>query len=244
MIREGPRQRHGTRLTGAVALLALHASLAGGADYWLLAEPAGPRPGQTVEVRWMSGAALRGEPRPYAAKQAVLLQRLARNGRVNLDGAEGETLTRFKAGGPGLELIVYNARSATAPEPDIFCKALLVVGDAGESDPLRWSELGQRLELVPQTDPVKLARGDRAFELQVLFEREPLAGARVFAVPDGAPVDGRKRSVTDEIGLARFELDRPGRWMVLVEHEAPCGDCAETRSPRRWFASLVFSTGS
>ena len=192
----------------------------------------------------MSGPALRGAPRPYIEKEAALLQRLARDGRVNLDGAAGDTLTRFTAGRRGVELVVYNARSSDAVEPDVFCKALLVVGDAKPNDPLRWSEVGQRLEIVPQTDPVRLARHGGVFEVQVLFEREPLPGARIVVVPDTAPAEGRKRSVTDEIGLARFGLDRPGRWMVMLEHEAPCGDCADARSPRRWFASLVLSAGS
>jgi uncharacterized GH25 family protein len=93
---------------------------------------------------------------------------------------------------------------------------LLVIDQAGTDNPIRWSELGQRLEIVPQSDPVKLARGGGKLEVQVLFEREPLAGARVRALPEADRSGGAKMATTDEIGLASVVLDRPGLWLVEV----------------------------
>jgi uncharacterized GH25 family protein len=101
-----------------------------------------------------------------------------------------------------------------------YCKTLIVIGDAGEGDPLRYSELGHRLEIVPQSDPVALAKKAGRLELQVLFDREPLAGAVVTAVPRKAPSEGVLRARTDEIGLVEFAIDHSGLWMVAVERES------------------------
>ena len=77
----------------------------------------------------------------------------------------------------------------------------------------------QRLEIVPQTDPVKLSRDGGTLEVQVLYEREPLAGVRLLALPRGAAADEHVIAITDEIGVAKFDLTRAGLWLVELAYK-------------------------
>jgi hypothetical protein len=199
-------------LAAILSAAALAPALAG--ELWIEAGPAPVEPGGEVVVRLYDGDPFAGSEQPYRAAAVGLFQRLWRAGRANLAGVEGAPpLARFRVDEPGVQVIVYNDGGARA-----FGKALLVVGDAPEGDPLRYSELGQRLEIVPQSDPVELLRRGGTLEVQVLFEREPLAGARVVAVPAADPSNGLEAAITDEIGLARLRLGRAGRWLVRVRH--------------------------
>ena len=87
---------------------------------------------------------------------------------------------------------------------------------------------GQRLELVPQSDPLTMAPGD-ALGVQVLFDGAPLAGALLKAwnkggpMPDG-PRDGQTvivRATTSANGQATMNLPYAGPWMVSVVHMIP-----------------------
>jgi len=210
-----------------------------GADLWLLPEPIAPLPGELIDVRLIGGV----QERPYLAEKVELLQSIGRDARRNLVGRQGRTpFARMDAGKSGTRLIVYNGRPRADAVADRFCKAILVVGNPDEGGPLRWSELGQRLEIVPQTDPVRLSRAGGRLELQVLFEREPLAGARVEAVRLSGGVDPQVGR-TDEIGLTTLALSRAGTWRIEVAHEARCGDCSGISGAKDWEASLVLAVG-
>jgi uncharacterized GH25 family protein len=101
-----------------------------------------------------------------------------------------------------------------------FGKAMVVVGNASPHETIWRSELGHRLEIVPETDPVALERGDDVFEAQVLFRREPLPGATVVAVAEDSPAESYRRVMTDALGRVRFELDRSGRWLIHLAHKS------------------------
>jgi uncharacterized GH25 family protein len=104
-----------------------------------------------------------------------------------------------------------------------FAKALVVVGAARPGERIWRSELGHRLELLPLTDPVPLADAGGTLAIQVLLDREPLAGAELVAVLlDGREVAPR-RATTGGNGHARFALDRPGRWRVGLSHRTRSG---------------------
>lgn len=201
----------------AAVLVAAGLVPATAADLWVESGPPGARPGDAIAVRLFSGEPFAGTEQPYRADG--LFQRLWRSGRANLSGAEGGLpAARFQAGEAGVQVIVYSD-----PDAGAFAKSVLVVGDAAVEDPLRYSELGQRLEIVPQSDPVELLRRGGVLEVQVLFEREPLAGARVVAVPQADPQGGLEAAITDEIGLARLQLGHGGRWLVRVRHRPSGG---------------------
>jgi uncharacterized GH25 family protein len=189
-----------------VLLLQLSAATAG--VQWLIPEPATAEPPSEIVMRLIEGEPFEGEQRPYAKGRLELFQRVWKSGRASLKESGG----RFRVARPGAQLVGYSS-----PATGDYCKALVVIGDAEEGDPLRYSELGQRLEIVLQSDPVALLKRGGSMEVQVLFEREPLAGVVVKAVPQKAPSDGVLRARTDEIGLVDFALDRSGLWMIAVE---------------------------
>jgi len=200
---------------------------------WISADPPLAAPGSEITVEVHEGAPFGDSARSVRRADGDRLQRLWKQGRSNVGGSEA----RFVAEGAGVQLIVYDA-----PGHDRFAKALIVVGAPRAGDPLRWSEVGQTLEIVPQSDPVSLSRGGGELEVQVLFDREPLADAVVEAIRDDAP-GSPQRARTDEIGIARVKLDRPGRWLVRTEHRGACGSC-DDGSVRGFGASLALAVAS
>jgi hypothetical protein len=208
------------------------------ADLWIQPDPVRVQSGTTVDIRLYEGSPFGGEELPFKPDDAILFQRLWKGGRVNAINPEGsKPAARFTPDRPGVHMAVYNSA-----EGDRFCKAFVVVGAAAEGDPLRWSELGQTLEIVPQSDPAILARAGGTLEVQILFDREPLAGARVTAIPEVDSAAGARSKITDEIGVVRFRLDRPGRWMVRVAHRGSCEGCGES-APESFAATLVLAAG-
>jgi hypothetical protein len=183
------------------------------ADLWLQPNPIIVSTGATVAVSLYEGSEFDGTERAHREDQVGRFQRLWKGGRVNLRAAEGSVpAATFSADRPGVQLIAFDSVRG-----DRFCKSLVVVGNPQAGDPLRWSELGQTLEIVPQTDPVTLSRDGGTLEVQVLFEREPLADAAVSFVPRSDP-QAAKTLRTDEIGVVRFRLNRAGLWLVRTSH--------------------------
>ena len=185
------------------------------ADLWIQTKPVKVSTGVAVDVSLYEGSAFEGTERAYDEDRIELFQRLWKGGRANLRAAEGAIPAgTFTADRAGVQLIAFESASG-----DRFCKSLVVVGQPKGGDPIRWSELGQTLEIVPQTDPVALARDGGTLEVQVLFEREPLADATVTFVPE-SDAQATKTLRTDEIGVVRFRLDRAGFWLIRTSHGA------------------------
>ncbi len=84
---------------------------------------------------------------------------------------------------------------------------------------------GQRLELVPLSDPLTMAPGD-ALGIQVLFDGVPLAGAllKAWNKGDGEPGNKREgqtvivRATTAADGKVAVNLPYAGAWMLSVVH--------------------------
>jgi hypothetical protein len=221
-----------------IGILAISPGVVGAADLWLQPGSATPSPGEEITLRLFEGKPFAGQELPYTDARSTLFQRLWRKGRAELDGRNGRTpFASFTAAEPGVQLIVLNVGGSAS-----FCKALLVVGAAKAEDPVRYSEFGQRLEIVPQSDPTRLLRQGGALEVQVLFEREPLAGARIVAIPREAPEEGLQAALTDEIGLATLKLDRPGWWIVRVRHR-PRSEFGRTVERTQLSSTLVLAAG-
>ena len=184
-------------------------------------EPLHPAVGQQVQVNVMLGGPFQGQKPEWPAR----LQRLWKSGRVALGTASGpgSELT-FSASEPGVQLLAYV--SGESDEHATFCKAIVVVGDAPRGERIWRSEVGQRLEIVPQTDPVGLVEGGGELEVQILFDREPLVGATVVAVPRQGAERGYRRAISDTRGRVRFDLDAPGPWLIHLAHKSlgPGGD--------------------
>lgn len=200
-----------------VCLLIAAAAPAGADTLWLAPDPAVPGANQPVKMHLMLGERFVGEERAMDAESVVSFQRLRKNGRDNLPRKAGTLpVASYASGGDGVEIVSLTWKGQTG---EYYCKVVQVVGAAAAGHPLRFSETGQRLEIVPQTDPVELARGGRKLEVQVLYEREPLAGARLLALPEDPGPDEYVVAVTDEIGLASFDLMRGGTWLVEIAYK-------------------------
>jgi len=206
--------------SGAALLLSVLVNDVTLAVVWLAHDPAHPAPGEEVTVRLMEGEPFDGAERGHRFERSARLQHLWKGGRSNLGAGDRSGEVRIRPDAAGVQLLAYSS----APTERLgaltshHAKALVVVGDAAPANPLRWSELGQRLEIVPQSDPVQLLRSGGQLEVQVLWEREPLVGVSVEALLRGGPRSGLK-AVTDEIGVARFDLTMPGSWIIRVEHD-------------------------
>ena len=211
-------------------------------DVWLATSPASPAPGEEVTVRVMSGDGFRADEAPRGALSIELFQRVWRAGRANLRERPTQvTRVKFRVSAPGTQLIVFNSE----PSPSgvtRFAKALIVSEGTPDDSPLRWSEFGQRLEIVPQTDPVVLLERGGKLQIQLLFEREPLAGEAVTAIPEADPIRGVIRAVTNEIGLATLRLNRAGRWLIRTGYSINCKACPAGHE--RLESTLVLQVGS
>ncbi len=135
----------------------------------------------------------------------------------------------------GLDFIKTQREAAgTAEKPGReryrrFVKTLFRVGDASGSgdsataaapDMTYAARAGQRLEVVPLSDPSRLAPGN-ALGIRVFFEEKPLAGAllKAWYKRDGQTMIIRSTTAAD--GAASFNLPYSGVWMISVVHMVP-----------------------
>jgi hypothetical protein len=121
-----------------------------------------------------------------------------------------------------------------------YAKVLIVTPGAKPDANTAGRVLGQKLEIVPEFDPVEVARKRASVRVQVLFEGKPLAGASVFAMPENDPQSGLIEAITDAKGRTAFALDRPGTWMVKLVWVVPGNQGADWESG---WGSLVFQAG-
>ena len=79
---------------------------------------------------------------------------------------------------------------------------------------------GQRLEILPMTDPLGLAPGD-VLSVRVEFDGKPLAGAllKAWHRRGGQTLIIRAKTAAD--GSASFDLPYAGPWMISVVHMVP-----------------------
>jgi hypothetical protein len=100
------------------------------------------------------------------------------------------------------------------------------------------AQVGQRLELVPQTDPTRLQAGDH-LQLLLLLDGKPQADT-ALRLYTGSEVDQAAR--TDAQGLARFKLARTGPHLVAATVlQVPAAAGADWTSH---FATLGFGVGT
>jgi len=119
-------------------------------------------------------------------------------------------------------------------------KSIVRVGSSSSGSPTR--PTGLTLEIVPLADPTRPS-ADAPFELplELRFQGQPLAGARLRATPLGSAGHAHPQAVTDDDGRATLVLPDAGAWVltnVHMERAAPNEEGADWRS---WWASLSFS---
>lgn len=93
--------------------------------------------------------------------------------------------------------------------------------------------LGQELEILLLQNPYLLDPGDD-LQIKVIFKKEPLPNVLVKAYNSDGTRSVSKHSVfTNVQGIAEFNLDRSGYWLIRLVHLLSCADrhdddCAET----------------
>ncbi|MDH3626067.1 MAG: DUF4198 domain-containing protein [Acidobacteriota bacterium] len=200
------------------------------AESWLEFHPTHPGSTETVQVNL----------RPSSARWTVArFQHLTKRSRENLSLGSDHSIELTLAD-PGVALLACDTRDSDS-SGERYAKALIVPAGARAGGSLHWSEVGQRLEIVPQTDPVDLATRGGDVTLQVLHEREPLSDSHVIAHPINDP-DASLRVMTDEIGLVRFTPPAAGVWVFSVVHDTTCRDCRS--GLRRLRSSLTLAVGT
>ncbi|EFL50586.1 Nickel transport complex, NikM subunit, transmembrane [Solidesulfovibrio fructosivorans JJ]] len=117
-----------------------------------------------------------------------------------------------------------------------FAKAIVSVGgsDAGFD-----AVVGQKLELVPLTDPAKVKVG-QDMDVKVLLDGKPTP-AVVLATYDGFtknPNSYAYYTETGDDGVAKVRITHPGLWMVRTEMKGPSADKTIDREALR--STLTF----
>lgn len=162
----------------------------------------------------------------------------SRHASVELDAARFEKYLAEE----GLEgIIALRGRrgQSAAPGKELYsrcAKSLIAVG--GDPGSGHDRVLGLTLELVPEANPYMLSAGQE-LPLRLLYRGQPLAGAKVAAVPKDQPAS-QVAARTDAHGRVRLRLAGAGVWLVKAVHmiAAPAGSGADWES---FWASLTFA---
>ena len=118
-----------------------------------------------------------------------------------------------------------------------FVKTLLLAG--ATSDATFAVHTGQRLEIVPVTDPLAAHARDR-FAFTVLFRGQPLADATVRAWHHEGAKLIELHGKSDATGTVSFDLAHAGPWMISVVHMVALKDVPNLDWESSW-SSLTFA---
>jgi uncharacterized GH25 family protein len=113
-------------------------------------------------------------------------------------------------------------------------KALVQVGTPAATDETYRKRLGHKIELILLQNPYRLKPGS-LLEAQLFFEGKPLVKKVLMALhkqPDGKFTE--LITYTDEEGIARFKLNRPGPWVLRTTHLLPCAGCPDVDWESFW----------
>jgi uncharacterized GH25 family protein len=129
-----------------------------------------------------------------------------------------------------LDVLEARRREGTADlsANERYAKHVKTILQVGEATTDSYSHrLGYPIEIVPLANPGDLGAG-RTLEVLVLAEGEPVAGQLVYASFEGFHThdeSGSHREAiktrTDDAGVARVNLTRPGRWYIRLIRMLP-----------------------
>lgn len=242
-------------------LLALLTSPLLGHDMWLQPTRFVANAGDRIELRLLIGEKLRAEQqRPLALDRITRFEFFVQAATVNL--LEGAGSLRFPTGSGVLvmERLPANLRlsadkfdayleeegyqellrrrivsSDRGPVRERYTRHLkAIVSGNGANDRDYGHVFGMRLELIPLTDP--RAALHQLFELQIMFEGDPVSNARVAMVS----ADGSEQLAwTNESGKVRFRIGTPGLKLARTTLLRPCTGCDGADYESFW-GSLTF----
>jgi uncharacterized GH25 family protein len=107
--------------------------------------------------------------------------------------------------------------------------------------------MGHALEIVPVTHPIAETASEKPFRLQVLFQGEPLAGAKMTSIPRGQELsegfDPRYEKMTDKNGEAEFLPSEANLYLFVVHLRRP-DESGEGYDGTHYAATLTVSIPS
>lgn len=146
--------------------------------------------------------------------------------------SEGYLSSRFVPSAIGLYLVAHSIDKVVSYAPTRSVKSAktyFIVSSSLDNvarDESRLDRpLGHALEIVPKSHPVTPMGPGTPIEVQVLFQGEPLANARVSFIPRGATLtegfDEEYERKTDADGVASFTPREGNYYLVVVHHFDP-----------------------
>jgi uncharacterized GH25 family protein len=224
-------------------------SIATAHDYWILPSTFQPASGDIIDAAFTSAHSyFETEETPDVAKYAMGLRTPSGDdlalaySRVSPRAA----WVRFPVSQPGTYVIsavnttpeywtqTTQGWQAGKGEPQSgllktskYTKSMKTFLTVGEPSDTYKAILGFGIEMVPQANPTALKKGDH-LPVQVLFGGDPLPNVPVMAIYEGYKAkdhaDQPVQTLTDDSGVARIKIDRPGKWVVFARHEFPTDD--------------------
>lgn len=165
--------------------------------------------GKTTEIKLAENEMLMtldGQVTPVSDGTAILAGH--RNGMIWTQTTQGWKQQSKK----GLKGVISSGKY------EKFCKTLITVG---QPDGSYNKILGQKLEIVPMSDPTQAKVGDE-IEFQTLFDGKPVAVENMLATYDGFSANANTYAYFTEPygnGLTKVKITAPGTWMVRVQHK-------------------------
>ena len=117
--------------------------------------------------------------------------------------------------------ILHRQRTGANARPgrEIYSRRAKSLVQIGKVDPRAGSpatkRLGLSLEIVPERDPYRLARGED-LPVRIFFEGRPLTGALVKLTNLDADAKPVAMKLSDGAGRAGFNVPRKGKWLLNV----------------------------
>ncbi len=143
---------------------------------------------------------------------------------------QGYWTARYPSTKPGLHVVSHELDTLHGTIRAIkSAKSYFVVGSnpTATKGPLMRCDrpLGHPLELVPLTNPVTESGPNKPIRVRVLFEKQPLANARVAFIPRGQQLaegfDETFERMTDANGEAEFTPSEANLVLVVIHHLEP-----------------------
>lgn len=105
-----------------------------------------------------------------------------------------------------------------------YSRSLKTIVQSGSKQTHAFSKpLGLKIEIVPLENPYAVRPGSE-LKVKLLFEGQPLAGKKIMATHDTyskKPEDYAHVATTDLEGVAAFNINKPGIWMIRANHMLP-----------------------